>query len=167
MQLQKKKPETKPNPDLLNPHPRQAVQSLDRQARLFPLPSRLVLRQLLARASAAAEQANSKKERREGKTTCATRGFLTRARQMRPGGWEPQERAARQGRGRWWLARTLKPTKNPWKAFGIKASFIPRHKQVAITESLLLPRARALQPPGRQRSGPLLWSLKTSPKYLA
>lgn len=25
--------------------------------------------------------------------------------------------------------------KKPWKAFGIKASFIPRHKQVAVMES--------------------------------
>lgn len=32
-------------------------------------------------------------------------------------GWELQERAARQGRGRWWLARTLKPTKKPLEDF--------------------------------------------------
>lgn len=50
--------------------------------------------------------------------------------------------------------------KKTWKVFGIKASFIPRHKQAAVMELPFVTEGQRTTPsPGRQQSRTLHWSL--------
>lgn len=132
MQLQKEK--TKPN--LLNSHPRQAVQTSDRQARSW-LPA-----SLLARASPIPHQsqcrcqASKQQEVKEGREEDVHHMRLPdRSPADAMGGVGAAGTRSQAGERAAMTGLSSENHKKPWKAFGIKASFIPRHKQVAVMES--------------------------------
>lgn len=47
----------------------------------------------------------------------------------------------------------LENHKKPWKAFGIKASFVPRHKQVAVMESPFVNKGQSTTASEEQQCG--------------
>lgn len=150
MQLQKIK--TKLN--LLNTHPRQAAQTSDRQVR-SRLPTSLPAHALpTPRQSQRCCQASRQQEVKEGReedvhhvrlpdrspadATCGVGAAGTRS--------QAGERAAMAG-------LNLENHKKPWKAFGIKASFIPRHKQVAVMESPFVTEGQSTTASWEQQCG--------------